>query len=226
MTPNDEHEGGGDAIHQQRRDGQGAARRGRIAYRRNHTERPHEHDQTLAGYFPRRTADELRRTPPTSVGAVDSTISRDRTPQCPGLDGVGPVAQVAADLGISNQTIYAWRKQELIDSGQLPGLNRAQLAELSVARKRIRESEHEVAILKRPVSCCGSPTTLWSPSNFAASCRGAPLSIIRQYIEGQARLLQNAGPRPAKSEACTQENSGPPVGPNRLRFRPLPSVCV
>ena len=32
-----------------------------------------------------------------------------------------PVAQIAADLGISDQTIYGWRKQELIDTGQLPG---------------------------------------------------------------------------------------------------------
>jgi putative transposase len=28
---------------------------------------------------------------------------------------------------------------------------------------------------------------LWSPSYFAASCGGAPLSIIRQYIEQQQR---------------------------------------
>jgi putative transposase len=26
---------------------------------------------------------------------------------------------------------------------------------------------------------------LWSPSYFAASCRGAPISIVRQYIEQQ-----------------------------------------
>jgi putative transposase len=30
---------------------------------------------------------------------------------------------------------------------------------------------------------------LWSPSYFAASCGGAPLSIIKQYIDGQARPL-------------------------------------
>lgn len=30
---------------------------------------------------------------------------------------------------------------------------------------------------------------LWSPSYLAASCRGAPLSIIKQYIDGQARPL-------------------------------------
>ena len=59
------------------------------------------------------------------------------------------IAQIAADLNISDQTIYAWRKQELIDTGQLPGLNRAELAQLSAANKRIRELETEVAILKR-----------------------------------------------------------------------------
>jgi putative transposase len=26
---------------------------------------------------------------------------------------------------------------------------------------------------------------LWSPSYFAASCGGAPISVIRQYIEQQ-----------------------------------------
>jgi putative transposase len=30
---------------------------------------------------------------------------------------------------------------------------------------------------------------LWSPSYFAVSCGGAPLSIIKQYIDGQARPL-------------------------------------
>lgn len=30
---------------------------------------------------------------------------------------------------------------------------------------------------------------LWSPSYLAVSCGGAPLSIIKQYIDGQARPL-------------------------------------
>jgi len=60
-----------------------------------------------------------------------------------------PVAQIAADLGISDLTIYGWRKQELIDTGQLPGLNRAEQAELTAANKRIRELESEVAILEK-----------------------------------------------------------------------------
>ena len=30
---------------------------------------------------------------------------------------------------------------------------------------------------------------LWSPSYFAASCGGAPLSVIKQYVEQQDRPL-------------------------------------
>ena len=33
-----------------------------------------------------------------------------------------PVAQVAHDLQISAQAIYTWRRQQLIDSGQIPGM--------------------------------------------------------------------------------------------------------
>jgi transposase len=33
-----------------------------------------------------------------------------------------PVAQVAADLQISDQVIYLWRRQHLIDTDQLPGI--------------------------------------------------------------------------------------------------------
>lgn len=59
------------------------------------------------------------------------------------------VTQVAADLGISDQTIYTWRKHELIDIGQMPGATSAEQSELIAAKRRIREleHEHEVAIL-------------------------------------------------------------------------------
>jgi transposase-like protein len=59
------------------------------------------------------------------------------------------VAQVAADLDISDQTIYTWRRQELIDTGQLPGTTSADNAELIAARWRIAELEAEVAIHRR-----------------------------------------------------------------------------
>lgn len=63
------------------------------------------------------------------------------------------VAQVAADLDISEQTIYVWRRQELIDTGQLPGISSTESAELRAARRRIAQLETELAIHRRAAGC-------------------------------------------------------------------------
>jgi transposase-like protein len=55
------------------------------------------------------------------------------------------VAEVADDLGISDQTIYRWRRQDRIDRGLEAGLTSADKAELVAARKRIRALEAELA---------------------------------------------------------------------------------
>ncbi|MEU8310543.1 transposase [Actinomadura sp. NPDC048955] len=62
-----------------------------------------------------------------------------------------PVREVARDLGISDQTIYTWRKQDLIDKGQLPGVTTTEQAELLAVRKRIRELETELSVTKRAI---------------------------------------------------------------------------
>ncbi|MFB6398388.1 transposase [Polymorphospora lycopeni] len=49
------------------------------------------------------------------------------------------VAELVRDLEISDQTIYNWRRQELIDTGQMPGVTSADQAELVAARRRIAE---------------------------------------------------------------------------------------
>jgi transposase len=59
------------------------------------------------------------------------------------------VADVARDLGVSGQTIYDWRKQDLIDRGERPGLRSAELAELMAARRRIATLEAELAATRR-----------------------------------------------------------------------------
>ena len=59
------------------------------------------------------------------------------------------VAEVAADLGVTEQTIYRWRNQELIETGQLPGVSSSDHAELTAARKGIAELETEPALTKR-----------------------------------------------------------------------------
>jgi transposase len=65
------------------------------------------------------------------------------------VEGGRRVAEVAADLGISEQSIYTWRRQARIDAGLEPGLSTAEKAELVAARKRIRELETELAIHRR-----------------------------------------------------------------------------
>ncbi len=59
------------------------------------------------------------------------------------------VADVARDLGVSEQAIYGWRRQERIDRGLEPGLSTVEQAELAAAKRRIRELEAEVAVHRR-----------------------------------------------------------------------------
>jgi transposase len=69
------------------------------------------------------------------------------------------VAEVARLLGISDQTIYVWRRQHLIDTGQLPGTTSSGLSELAAARKRIAELEAELAIHRRAAELLGEVTS-------------------------------------------------------------------
>ena len=59
------------------------------------------------------------------------------------------VRDVAVDLGISEQTVYSWRRQERVDQGIEPGLTSGERAELTAARRRIRELEAELAIHRK-----------------------------------------------------------------------------
>ncbi|MEU6772604.1 transposase [Streptomyces sp. NPDC046759] len=74
------------------------------------------------------------------------------------LDLVGagrPIRQIAHDLGVSEQTIYVWRRQRLIDTGRLPGPTSEDQAELVVARRRIAELEAELAVHRRAAELIG-----------------------------------------------------------------------
>ena len=59
------------------------------------------------------------------------------------------VADVARDLGVSEQAIYGWRRQERVDRGVEPGLSTVEKAELAAAKRRIRELEAELAVHRR-----------------------------------------------------------------------------
>lgn len=65
------------------------------------------------------------------------------------IDAGRRVTDVARDLGISERTIYVWRKQHRIDQGLQPGLSSGERAELAAARRRIVQLETELKIARR-----------------------------------------------------------------------------
>jgi transposase-like protein len=54
------------------------------------------------------------------------------------------VTEIAAELGVSSQSIYNWRRQERIDAGLIAGVTSTEHAEFIAARRRIAR-----------LSCCG-----------------------------------------------------------------------
>lgn len=60
-----------------------------------------------------------------------------------------PVARIAQDLGISDQTLRNWVKQADIDEGRREGLTTDERKEMVRLRRRNRVLEMEVEILKR-----------------------------------------------------------------------------
>ncbi len=71
------------------------------------------------------------------------------------VDSGRKVAEVAADLGISDQTIYTWRRQDRIDKGLEPGLTSGEKSELAAAKQRIAALEAELAVHRRASELLG-----------------------------------------------------------------------
>jgi len=65
------------------------------------------------------------------------------------VEGGRKVSEVAAELEVSEQTIYTWRRQARIDAGLEAGVTTAEHAELAAAKRQIRELETELAIHRR-----------------------------------------------------------------------------
>jgi transposase len=63
----------------------------------------------------------------------------------------GAVAEVAHVLGISQESVYSWRRQGRIDRGLVPGVASREKAELTSARKRIAELETGLQAARRAV---------------------------------------------------------------------------
>jgi transposase len=63
------------------------------------------------------------------------------------------IPQVAAELGVSGESLRNWLRQEQLDRGERDdGLTTDQLEELRRLRRQVRELEQEREILKRAVT--------------------------------------------------------------------------
>jgi putative transposase len=58
------------------------------------------------------------------------------------------VKDLEAELGIHNVTLYKWGRQALIDAGRRPGTKSFEADPLEQARRRIKELEAELKVVK------------------------------------------------------------------------------
>jgi len=58
------------------------------------------------------------------------------------------IEEVAQSLGVSGSTLYKWRRQALVDAGRRPGVKSYEADPLQQARRRIKELEAELEIVK------------------------------------------------------------------------------
>ena len=86
------------------------------------------------------------------------------------------VADLARELGVSEQTVYGWRRQQQIDRGLEPGLSTRERAELAVAKRRIRELEAELAVHRRAAELLKEQA---DPRGGARPLRGWPRKACR-----------------------------------------------
>jgi transposase-like protein len=58
------------------------------------------------------------------------------------------IKDLVDELGITIETLYRWRRQALIDTGQRPGVKSFEADPLAAARRRIQELEAELEMVK------------------------------------------------------------------------------
>lgn len=66
-----------------------------------------------------------------------------------------PASTVAYELGISAGCIHNWLRQHRIDSGEIASSSTQESVELRAAKKRIRELETELAIVRQAAEFLG-----------------------------------------------------------------------
>jgi transposase len=74
--------------------------------------------------------------------------TRFRETACRRMLSGEPVSDLADELGVSIATLHRWKKQALVDTGRRPGIKSYEPDELARARKRIKNLERELEMVK------------------------------------------------------------------------------
>ena len=80
-----------------------------------------------------------------------------------------PVRVVAAELGLAEATVYRWKAQDLIDRGVKPGTSTTEQGELAAAKRRIKELETELALVKQAAALFEEGCAQKSPTRSSLS---------------------------------------------------------
>lgn len=81
------------------------------------------------------------------------------------------VEEVAGDLEMSAATLYRWKRQALIDVGRKPGVKSFEPDELDRARRRIKDLEAELELVKA-ASALFNGEEVVRPKDSARSSKG------------------------------------------------------
>ena len=106
------------------------------------------------------------------------------------VEGGRKVSEVAADLEVSEQTIYTWRRQARIDGGLEAGVTTSEHAELAAARRRIRELETELAIHRRATELLKAKT---DPKGPLRRSKCSPQSVFESTLHAEFSVSRYPG---------------------------------
>jgi transposase-like protein len=86
---------------------------------------------------------------------------------CERLGAGEPVSKVAKELSVSSATLFRWKKQLLIDIGQIAGVKSYEVDELARAQRTIRDLESELELVKAASALFNGEV----PANPKGGCR-------------------------------------------------------
>jgi transposase-like protein len=132
------------------------------------------------------------------------------------------VSSLAKEVGVSEATLYLWKRQALIDAGRAEGVKSFEADELAQALKTIAELEAELEITRAAVAIqlvVVNPTFIAGPSLVAAL--RSTLAYFKAIIEARYRRCHASG---SVSRTCATS----PMRTSRqwpLLLRPASATC-